>query len=147
MPRSILILATGLLLALLSGACTRTPSLGQGQKQAVGGRPVLPKADEIVSVRIVPQENLRPGTWPENPLTQPEPISEVIDWLKDIDWSAKPGDIRVMDLPPVSQLILERKTGPAVEFGLLDGGIIHDMGLWRADTDRLKAIFRRGGAS
>jgi hypothetical protein len=131
--RHVLFLTGGLLLLCLVSSCSRRPAC----------LPDFPKAADVVSVAIVPAEGLPPGKWPEKTLTQSEPIREVIRWLRDIDWSAKPGDLRVMSVPLPSRLILAKKDGSTVAFGLIDGGIIvHECnGMWKADTERLKAIW------
>jgi hypothetical protein len=39
----------------------------------------------------------------------------VVDWLRAIDWSAKPGDTSVMDMPPLSALSLTKRDGAKLD--------------------------------
>ena len=138
-------LPLGMIIGLvgLTTGCNRDPA-APGQS---GTRPSLPDASEITCVRIVPQSDPKAGVWPENALSEAGPIGEFVAWLRGIDWSKSPGDIRRMDLPPVSQLILDKRDGTTLVFGLLDTGIIYREGLWSVNTQPLKAIFKKAAGN
>jgi hypothetical protein len=99
----------------------------------------------VARVRIIPQVTLPSGAWPRELLARPEDIAEVLAWLRGIDWAAQPFDVSKADMPLVSRLILEKRDGSTLEFGLVDRGIIYRGWDWPADTEKLKAILRKAG--
>ncbi len=143
----VVLLGVGLLGAIFAIGCRRSSTSHWSTTETTYPTPTFPDSSEVASIRIAPQVSLKSGVMPEGPLTKLEQIAEVLDWLRGIHWSGRPTyNIRTADLPPVSQLILTMKNGERLTFGFFERGIIFGDWAWSADTDQLKAIFRKAGA-
>src|SRR4051812_32903677 len=120
-------LVCGVLLLALAGAggCRRDfPSSGSsgGGNSGSSPGPVIPKAKDVKRIRIVPKKNLLPGKIPAVDVTEQDKIEELLGWLRGVDWSKKPGDIRTMDLPPLSPMDVFLKDDTTLRFSLVPGG-------------------------
>lgn len=130
------------LLTLCSGSACHDRSPPRRVDDVHPGRPSFPSAEEVASVQILPGEAI-PGSWPEHSLDRSEQLTEVVRWLERVDWDREPSDIRLMELHPVSPLVLRKHDDSEVRFGLVDGALIvwERFGQWPANTEELKGIF------
>ena len=90
----------------------------------------LPPVDQIAKVRLtvtrLPGEAA--AKTPRNAiLTEPPDIAEVIDWLKQIDWSQHGTDLTVVGMPqPDGHIEIITRNGDSSDFAFYwDGGFIN----------------------
>jgi hypothetical protein len=134
-----------ILVAAAAGSTVATVAL-LGATQA---SPVPPLGDvakvELGSVpRRVDANKLKPRMIV---LTEKSAITEILDWLKKIDWSQKGTDLKVVRIPsPDASVVLVKKDGSREGFGIYwKGNIVHERAnrLLTADTTALRKIFQR----
>lgn len=109
-------------------------------------RPTIPAASDVASVHLKSVGSSLQHEY-DVILTNEQNIGALIDWLKQIDWSAsKANDLWNVGLAEVGQIAVVMKDGTTHSFGLSSGSIIVNRWEWPADTDPLAGIAKQAGA-
>jgi hypothetical protein len=106
--------------------------------------PELPEASDIVFMYL---HHLKPGGCliPCEVLRDDEYLGLVLDWLRQVDWSAHSDDIA--NRPAVGYIEFRVKGVETWRFLLVEGGVVHGKWACPADPNQVKAIFRKWGRS
>lgn len=136
--RLTLVLSTLVLLSIVVG-CEHTA-------QRTPPRPTIPAAPDVASVHLKSIGSSLQHEYNVT-LTKEPDVAELVDWLKQIDWTpAKANDLSNIGLAEVGEITVTMKDGTTHSFGLSGGMIIVNRWEWRANTEKLADMAMRAGA-